>query len=447
MSACADALRLQLAKGPAGTRQLIEIIGFSQPTISRALTEIGAPVVRMGAARSIQYALRDERRGLGDIRIYRVGANGVLENVGLLTPVLPDGFVLFEDNGKASHSAGLPWWLQDMRPQGYLGRAYANRHAGELALPSRLGDWNDTHALRALLMQGHDLVGNLLIGDLARDRFLSTPSPTPIAFADKPAAYLGLAQAAASGDHPGSSAAGEQPKFTAYAMTPNGARHVLVKFSEAESGPVTERWRDLLLAEHLALQTLCDAGVSAATSRVLDHAGQRFLEVERFDRTGKLGRLALHSLAALDAEFVGSGNGSWPAIVRRLASERHVEKAAVSDAELLWAFGTLIGNTDMHLGNLSFIADRGRPWRLAPAYDMTCMAFRPTGSGRLQDSLANAVITAEVGNDLWRKAQAMAEDFLRRVQAEAGFSARFVPCVAALRAHVSEAAHRIGRLG
>jgi len=30
-------------------------------------------------------------------------------------------------------------------------------------------------------------------------------------------------------------------------------------------------------------------------------------------------------------------------------------------AARLWAFGTLIGNTDMHSGNLSFITDQGPP--------------------------------------------------------------------------------------
>ncbi|WP_233573392.1 hypothetical protein [Acidovorax sp. 94] len=41
------------------------------------------------------------------------------------------------------------------------------------------------------------------------------------------------------------------------------------------------------------------------------HGAQRFLEVQRFDRRGARGRRALHSFAALDAEFVGSG-GNWP---------------------------------------------------------------------------------------------------------------------------------------
>ena len=48
-------------------------------------------------------------------------------------------------------------------------------------------------------------------------------------------------------------------------------------------------------------------------------------------------------------------------------------------------FGTLIGNSDMHSGNLSFVAERGRPYNLAPAYDMTPMALAPrTGGGICQ---------------------------------------------------------------
>ncbi len=64
--------------------------------------------------------------------------------------------------------------------------------------------------------------------------------------------YGELAKAAAQGEIPGSSAGGEQPKFTAFAMTPDGPRHVIVKFSEPDQGLVQEFWRDLLLAEHLA---------------------------------------------------------------------------------------------------------------------------------------------------------------------------------------------------
>ncbi len=352
-----------------------------------------------------------------------------------------------QEDGATRHSDGLPWWLFDMPPQGYLGRAYVARHGAELGLPKRLTDWTDTHALRALIEQGHDVVGNLLLGDIARDRFLATPIPDPIAEEQKAGEYARLALEAAHGEIPGSSAGGEQPKFTAFAMTPGGPRHVIVKFSELEAGPVTERWRDLLLAEHLALETLRDADIPAAKTRILDLGDQRFLEVERFDRIGNLGRRALISLAALDAEFVGMGTGGWPSIARRLATDSQIRLEAADSANLLWAFGTLIGNSDMHNGNLSFVSEHGRPYDIAPAYDMTPMAFRPRSGGGLSDTLFEATIHASVANETWRRAEELARAFLARVIAATRFSHRFEPCITSLEHHIETASAKIRRLG
>jgi hypothetical protein len=80
-------------------------------------------IVTLGAARSTHYALRDNSGGLPDIPVYRVNAAGQIEVLGQLTPVRPDGFVMRDANGQTSYHAGLPWWLTDMRPQGFLGRA------------------------------------------------------------------------------------------------------------------------------------------------------------------------------------------------------------------------------------------------------------------------------------------------------------------------------------
>ncbi|MDO8787918.1 MAG: type II toxin-antitoxin system HipA family toxin YjjJ [Sulfuritalea sp.] len=447
MSQHADTIRMRLSAGPLSARQLIESLDVSQPTISRALTELGDEVVRIGAAQSIQYTLRDTMRGLPDIPIYWVDAEGRIRQLGTLVPVRPEGFVICQEDGVTLHSDGLPWWLFDMRPQGYLGRAYAARHGAELGLPQRLTEWTDTHALRALLVHGHDVVGNLLLGDSARDRFLAAAVPDPITEARKAEDYARLALAAARGETAGSSAGGEQPKFTAYAVTTGGPRHVIVKFSELEQGPVSERWRDLLLAEHLALGTLREAGIPAAKTRIFDHGGQRFLEVERFDRIGNLGRRALFSLAALDAEFVGAGAGGWPIIARHLVIDGQIRPEAADGASLLWAFGTLIGNSDMHSGNLSFIAEQGPPCSIAPAYDMTPMAFAPRSGGGIPDILSEASIHASVPNETWRRAEELARAFLARVMAATGFSRRFGPCIAALEHHIETASTKIGRLG
>jgi DNA-binding transcriptional ArsR family regulator len=447
MSPHVDIIRMSLSGGPLSARQLTEHIGVSQPTISRALTELGDEVVRIGAARSIQYTLRDTTRGLPDVPVYRVDAEGRIRQLGTLIPVRPEGFVMCQEDGVTLHSDGLPWWLFDMRPQGYLGRAYAACHGVELGLPERLSDWTDTHALRALIGHGHDVVGNLLLGDVARARFLAAPLPDPITDGQKAEEYARLALEAARGEIPGSSAGGEQPKFTAFAMTPDGPRHVIVKFSELEEGPVSERWRDLLLGEHLALDTLREAGIPAAKTQVFDRSGQRFLEVERFDRIGNLGRHALISLAALDAEFVGAGTSGWPIIARRLAADRQIRPEAANGADLLWAFGTLIGNSDMHSGNLSFVSEHGRPYNIAPAYDMTPMAFAPRGGGGLPDNISEATIHASVPTETWRRAEELARAFLARVIAANGFSYRFGPCIAALEHHIETASAKISRLG
>lgn len=446
MAAHIDRLRLLLAQGPAGARQLIEKLEVSQPTLSRAITAMGSEVLRLGAGRSIQYALRDSARGLGEVPVYRVTVDGRLRHLGGLVPVRPDGFVMCQTDGVMRHSHGLPWWLLDMRPQGFLGRAYVDRHAAALGLPARLADWSDAYALRALVAHGHDAVGNLVLGDAARDHFLTVPPPQPIAAADQAEAFVRLAQAAAHGDQPGSSAGGEQPKFVACVAAAGKPVQVLVKFSLPDANPVTQRWRDLLLAEHLALQTLAAAGVDAARSQLLDHAGQRFLALERFDRVGAVGRRALFSLAAVEAEFVGDAMAPWPVITARLAADGHITPAAAQDAALLYAFGALIGNTDMHHGNLSLVSEHGRPYALAPAYDMLPMGFSPRSTGALPDTLPPVQLHASVPHAVWVRALALATQFVARVRADDRFSDAFDPCVSALAAHQDEAAARIARL-
>ena len=442
----AELLRLRLASGPQSGTQMAKDMGISQPTATRALAAMGDEVMKFGQKKGSRYALRDAGRGFGDVPVFGVDAEGRLTELGVLTPVRPDGFVFTQADGMQLHSDGLPWWLLDMRPQGYLGRAYATRFGAELGLPSTLKEWTDSHALRALLVHGHDLVGNLLLGPIARDKFIAAPEPVCLSPAHKAAAYARMAVGASQGESPGSSAGGEQPKFTAYVETDKGPKHVLVKFSETLSSPISQRWRDLLLAEHLALGTLRQVGVAAAQSAVIDHEGQRFLEVERFDRVGTLGRKAVVSLSALDAEFVGAAHQPWPVVVKQLAAHGVVAREAAEASEVLWAFGVLTGNTDMHSGNLSFVSEHGRPYHLAPAYDMTPMAFAPSSSGKLPGSVPDVTLHASVRNAHWRTALGMAQSYLAALRACPEFSAEFEGCVEALAAHVARASAQVARL-
>ncbi|MSQ75879.1 MAG: type II toxin-antitoxin system HipA family toxin YjjJ [Rhodoferax sp.] len=446
MPAHLDRLRLLLATGPLSAQQIMAKVGVSQPTLSRAIAALGPEVVRIRTARAIHYAVRDAVRGLPETPVYCVGVDGKIRRLGMLIPVRDQGFAMLEDDGTAVHSEGLPWWLLDMRPQGFMGRAYASRHSQELGLPASIAQWSDTHALRALLAHGHDAVGNVLLGDLARDRFVNAPDPVAIPMARKGEDYVRLAQEVASTGQTWSSAAGEQPKFAVYAQTTLGSAHQIVKFSLPDENPITERWRDLLLAEHHALQTLGDAGVAAAHTNIIDHGGQRFLELERFDRVGPRGRCSLLSLTAVDAEFTGMARDPWPVVTAALSAAGHIDPPAHEGASLLYAFGTLIGNTDMHHGNLSFVSPHGRPYAIAPAYDMLPMGFQPSSGGALNDSLMSANLHAVVTPTVWRKAYALATTFIERIRADQRFSGRFAPCVANLENHLADADARVGRL-
>ena len=446
MTAHTELLRLRLATGPKSGTQIAKELGISQPTVSRALAAMAGEVMQIGQKKGSRYVLRDTSRGFTDVPVFSVDLQGRLKELGVLTPVKQDGFVFTQADGLQVHSFGLPWWLLDMLPQGYLGRAYAARYAASLGLPQAVNTWSDNHALRALLVHGHDMVGNLLLGPIAREKFIAMAEPTALSMANKPVAYASLAIAAAQGESPGSSAGGEQPKFTAYAQTDAGPAHVLVKFSELPDSPVSQRWCDLLMAEHLALHTLRQAGVAAAMSEVVDHQGQRFLEVTRFDREAAMGRKAVVSLRALDAEFVGDANQPWPFVVKQLSSLGVVTPQAADTTELLWAFGAMIGNSDMHAGNLSFMSDTGRPFSLAPAYDMTPMAFAPNSGGKLNNTLPSLALHASVRNDHWRQAWALAQSYLAALQSCGHFSADFDICLAALEAHLNSASQQISRL-
>ena len=100
----------------------------------------------------------------------------------------------------------------------------------------------------------------------------------------------------------------------------------------------------------------------------------------------------------------------------------------------------------MHNGNLSFISEHGRPYSIAPAYDMTPMGFAPRSGGGLTDTLSEATIHASVSNITWRHADALARNFLGRIRKASSFSKRFEPCITALENRIQVASAKIERL-
>lgn len=95
----------------------------------------------------------------------------------------------------------------------------------------------------------------------------------------------------------------------------------------------------------------------------------------------------------------------------------------------------------MHNGNLSFLGGLDASCQLAPAYDMTPMAFAPKRGGGLRDTLPP--LQPRPGNvapAIRREMLPLARNYLSRLAAEPRFSPRFRPCIAALAQHIETAA-------
>lgn len=367
--------------GQAGGAQLQQRLGISQPTLSRLLAPLLASgqLVAVGAARARCYLLPREVDGVGrQVPIHAVTPQGELHPFGTLHPLASGGFWMDETDKAHGHSAfhnSLPWFLYDMRPQGFLGHSFVHGHPA-LQLPANLPHWNDDHILKALVNAGEDQPGNLVVGAAAFDRYHALPAPLRTAapvVQDPATQYPALALQALDQTAVGSSAGGEQPKFSAV----RDGHAVLVKFSPADDSAASQRWRDLLLCEGLALQTLAQAGVAAAHTVIEQAGGRVFLQSRRFDRTPQGGRVGMVSLEVYDRQYIGQGS-NWVDTAQRSdrAGPERLSAVDVMSIGLLDAFGALIANTDRHHGNLSLLLQDHR-WRLAPAYDMLPMLYAP----------------------------------------------------------------------
>ena len=369
------ALRTQ--GGVATSADLQALLGISQPTMSRALAPLvkSGDVRALGSARSRRYVLPRAIEGVGrDIPVMRVDANGGVTPFGRLMPLPGGRFWMNEADGVSKQHDGLPWFLNDMRPQGFTGRAFAHAHP-DLHLAADPRRWSEDEAVKALVLFGDDLPGNLIVGAQAFQRYhgLAQRAFRVDSYKDYPL----LAEQAMQGTLAGSSAGGEQPKF----CTITNGRHVLVKFSPTWDSAANQRVRDLLVSEHLALQILGQAGLPAAATQIFSAAGRVFLESERFDRTAK-GRIGMVSLEVYDSEYVGKVD-NWAATANRMAESQLLTPQDAAHLRFLEAYGLLIANTDRHYGNISLLL-RDDDWYLSPTYDMLPMLYAPV-NGELVD--------------------------------------------------------------
>lgn len=412
-------LKNLLLDGPKNQGDLAQLIRLSQPQISNYLRSEPDSFLKTGNARTTLYFLR---KPLFDAEhswpVYRVTPEGHAEYFADIHSVYPGGFVSYFRKEKTWElTDSLPWWLADMRPQGFMGRSLARQlSAQQTGFPDDPRYWSDADILKALTSYPRDNIGNLIVGDSAYDYWINHSNDDITCLDDL---YL-YADKAMSGWLGGSSAGGEQPKFACCINNINNP--CIVKFSSPlnENNINATRWADLLIAEHVALHRLQMHKLPAAETSLVkkshDAIERLYLISRRFDRTGTYGRHGIISLKMIDAEFVGGREQRWPMICQSLAGSGMLKPSDIETIKILYCYGKLIGNTDMHSGNLSFFHDTHKKFELCPTYDMLPMYYSPSSNGFMHHDVPQITIDADIDKDAWAAALQLATEFWEEIQ-------------------------------
>lgn len=395
-------LRHQLAARAFSGTELAARLGVSQPTVSRLIRQMQAELLTVGRGRATRHHLRRFVADVGSpVPIYEIDEDARARRIAWLYPVLDRGFHVESLCSEVESRTydDWPWFLHALRPGGFLGRRITTDSAW--GFPEEPRQWSADQLLRYLNHHGSNGSGAHVVGEPALQQWLAQVEQVRCE-EDPSLLYPQLVQDVFLASLPGSSAEGEQPKFL---LARSASRpELLVKFSPTVESEEGRRVADLLLMEHHALQTLASVGVDAASSSIVEEGSRVFLETERFDRTPAGGRLGLLSLEAFDLQFVGDGRrNSWPQIVERLIEQKVMPADVRERVAQLHAFGHLIGNTDMHTGNLSFRVRGESVLSVAPAYDMAPMWFSPL-RGELPQRELRLSLGTEVRRSIWLNA-------------------------------------------
>lgn len=367
-------VRQALAQGPQPTDALLARLQVSQATFSRTIQGLGREVIRFRepGIRTPRYALVRGEPVLSPQPVFRVDEDGRVSELGKVS-FLGGGGTWVDLGGPGSRlHDGLPPAMAFAAPSGYLGARIAKGVSAQIGVPSSLRDWSDDHRVKFLCCLGSDVAGSLMWGADSFAAHMAARQVAPIATADIPQVYPQLA-AATTQTGAGSSAGGEQPKFTCEIESRG---HLIVKFARTGT-----RSSEMLVLEELALRSLDGAGIDAAPARYFESDGYGFLEIERFDRVGRFGRRGLISAGAIDDELFGMRD-NWPSFAQRCEEAGILGPGSVRRVLVLTAFSELIGNGDRHFENLSLMTDEhGAPVEVSPAYDMLPMMYAPVGGG------------------------------------------------------------------
>jgi hypothetical protein len=419
-----------LARGVATSVQLQATLHLSQTAVSRLLRELisSGQVVRLGTTRGARYGLV---RPIGNIgsqwELRRIDEQGNVQLMGQLH-ALAAGQYWFSPHTRIHFAwpeltEGIPYFLQDQRPSGFLGRAVPGRYP-ELGLPQRVVDWTDDHCLQYLTRRGGDAVGDLVLGDESFDQYIELQKGrTPMAPEARATEFPRLAKEVLAGGLPGSPAHGEHPKFTALLGYDDHYRHVLVKFSPPVNTAVGQRWSDLLVAEHLAHSILSGGNIPAPRSEIHQFGEVTYLQVDRFDRLGAGGRVGVTSLLSIEATQYGMLD-NWIASALRLHRDRRIDIDTLETIRLTYTFGGLIANSDRHFGNLAMFDRYDGEFHPTPVYDMLPMLFAPQNDEVVARAFEPPNPTSET-MIAYRRARELAEQYWRSLSADNRVSGGF----------------------
>ena len=394
-------LRHLLSNRTMSSRELTQELDISQPTLSRLLSGMSHEIVVMGKGRATCYGLpRKIHDTESRFPVYVIDPRGDARWHGHLTTLQGGQYWWEEQNGAGKIFNQFPWFLQDLRLNGYSGRSFAYRQSEELNLPRKLADWNDDDTLYSSCHNGENRVGNFIVGEesLARYLALSRELSAPLVMDSRPWIYPQLAQKTLAGELDSPQLGGEQPKFSACIDDLGTPCHMLIKFSPASESNESQRYADLLICEHLALEAIRVAGHSAARSRLLIAGNQVFLGVKRFDRRGILGRLPAISLRALHARMQAPCD-NWVDASIRLEKHRLIDTKEARKLRWLAIFSSYIGNANQHFGNISLIPHQKDNYIFAPFYGTRPTLYEPVAGEIPQRFFTPAPIRNETANE------------------------------------------------
>jgi len=132
--------------------------------------------------------------------------------------------------------------------------------------------------------------------------------------------------------------------------------------------------RDVVDTEVAALSLARELGITSIDAELFEHAGVRGIAVSRYDRTGG-GRIHQEDLAqAIGLNTLDANRKfQWGARMPSLAHAAEVLETGGGNRDdllRLTTFSHLVGNTDMHAKNISFLRHPDGRVELAPAYDI-----------------------------------------------------------------------------